>query len=335
MQRSGITFLTGDEGGMGDSAPAACTWDDGPDPVQGLVQALEVRRAVLARMAVQWGSAQTQDALRMQFTAAYLWHRYQVECVVKSVGGLHFQYAAPAPTKAVPVPFAAQQRALRAVLDCVRAEELHVPLALIQALGPANPTFENGMPAFSTPKEWFDSPGGRDRLDPFTAAYTVASLVFGALLHPQRVARLVTQEEVGDAGGGFGLYQMLAECVETVFPLPRPHSAPAPTPEQLAPYQRAAQRAFVDAVLSLKATAPHPMAHALVQLFLADLLPALRSSCAPGPPPGPPAPFHGSVPCPAAADLRERAHRTALENDLARGAPVKSFSPQVPMGSPI
>ncbi len=78
----------------GAAHPLANLWDNGPDPVEALVDTLAVRRIALDRFgesAVPEGTplAELEEVL----VPLYLHHRYQLQAAVKVIGGLEYAYA--------------------------------------------------------------------------------------------------------------------------------------------------------------------------------------------------------------------------------------------------
>ena len=115
----------------------------------------------------------------------YLYHRYQTEAVSKVVGGLNYTYAmrgdGQKPTEIV-AP-AEQRRALDALLRTIRPDFLRLPENIIRLI-PPHPV------AHERTRELFRLHTGMT-FDPLAAAETAAHQTIGAMLHPERAARLV------------------------------------------------------------------------------------------------------------------------------------------------
>ena len=78
----------------GAAHPFANLWDDGKNPVRGLVEALDVRRIALDRFGRRNLEAGRPLAeLEEVFVPLYLHHRYQVDAAVKMVGGTTYDHA--------------------------------------------------------------------------------------------------------------------------------------------------------------------------------------------------------------------------------------------------
>ncbi|MFD1469316.1 zinc-dependent metalloprotease [Hymenobacter caeli] len=181
--RQGYRFIP-DVGGY--AHPAANQWDDGPDPVAQLNQLMALRRHVLDGFSER---AIRPDAplatLQEVLVPIYLLHRYQVEAVAKSIGGVYFTHAlkndGQAPTQLVDP--AVQQQALAALLATIAPAALALPEALIAQI-PPRPV---GYPASRETFAGYTGP----TFDPLAAAEAAAAPPIAALLNPERAARLV------------------------------------------------------------------------------------------------------------------------------------------------
>lgn len=166
--------------------PASHQWDDGADPIDELVKLMSVRRKVLdgfSEKAIPAG--QPMATIGEVLVPIYLLHRYQIEAVAKSVGGLYFTHAVKndgqVPTKMVDP--ARQWKAFDALMATISPEALMLPDGLISKI-PPRPT---GYPASV---ETFTGHTG-PTFDPIAAAETAATETISSLLNPQRAARLV------------------------------------------------------------------------------------------------------------------------------------------------
>ncbi len=166
--------------------PASHQWDDGSNPIDELDKLMKVRRQVLDNFSEKAIPANApMSTLEEVLVPIYLLHRYQIEAVAKSIGGLYFTHAlkndGQAPTKMVdPVQ---QWRAFDALMATVSPEALGLPDNLIAKI-PPRPT---GFPASA---ETFSSYTG-PTFDPIAAAESAARETISSLLNPQRAARLI------------------------------------------------------------------------------------------------------------------------------------------------
>lgn len=183
----GLTFLTDqDARPLGSAHPATHLWDGGANAVDELDRMLKIRAKALSR----FGERNIADGrplatLEEVLVPMYLYHRYQVEAAAKVVGGLNYTYAVKGdgqkPTEIV-AP-AEQRRALDALLRTIRPDVLRLPESVIKLIPPHPSGFERT-------RELFRAHTGMT-FDPLAAAETAAHHTFGALLHPERAARLV------------------------------------------------------------------------------------------------------------------------------------------------
>ncbi len=176
---------------VGSAQPDGALWDDGPDAVAGLAHALEVRTIALANFGPDAlpAGAPLSD-LRRVIVPVYLFHRYEVEAVAKTVGGVTFNYAvkgdgAPA---ARPVGAAAQRRAVAALLDTLGPKVLDMPDNLIDQLSVGR----DGSADRQYDSEVFASPSA-PVFDISAAAGNAADITLGALLEPSRLGRVADQ----------------------------------------------------------------------------------------------------------------------------------------------
>ena len=173
-----------DVGGM--THPLSNQWDDGTNPIDQLDKLMAVRRHLLdifSEKAIPQGAPMA--TLEEVLVPIYLLHRYQVEAVAKSVGGLYFTHAlkndGQDPTKMVEP--AEQWRAFDALVNTITPDALALPETLIQKI-PPRPT---GYPATV---EIFRAHTG-PTFDPIAAAEAAADNTLSYLLNPERAARLI------------------------------------------------------------------------------------------------------------------------------------------------
>ncbi len=294
----------------GAAHPLANLWDNGSDPVKGLVQSLAVRRIALARFgesAVPEGTplAELEEVL----VPLYLHHRYQLLAAVKVIGGFEYAYALRGDGQ-VPTAFIdpeRQMRALEVVLSVLEPETLDLPESVLKVIPPPPP--ESG-----TNREIFR--GRSDpALDPLGAAATAADMVVTALLQPERAARLVDFHRRDPAQPG--LEAVLGVVIDRVF------DATAATAPRLEEIRRVVQNVTVDGLIRLSSNpAASPEVRARVDAALAALDTRLAG--------------------PAVVGADEAAHRAALATRIERyreralaPKPVPPAALQPPPGDPI
>ncbi|HYU30610.1 MAG TPA: zinc-dependent metalloprotease, partial [Thermoanaerobaculia bacterium] len=119
--RRGLVFLTDEDARPpGAANPRAVLWDNGPDPVEGLRHALEVRRIALSHFGehnIQPG--QPLALLQEVLVPLYFHHRYELDAALKMVGGVDYTYAVRGDGQSgqTPVEAKRQREALRVILE--------------------------------------------------------------------------------------------------------------------------------------------------------------------------------------------------------------------------
>lgn len=216
----GLRFVADENArAAGAAQPWGSLWDDGGDPVAELERMMTVRAAAVARFGPAALAPDEPAAnLRRKFVPVWLLHRYQVEAAAKLLGGVESSYAvgADAAGQGSAVAGAAQHKALTALLATLDPAALDVPEALIPALsagwsGDGDRQFEI---------EVMRTPGGTV-FDPLVAADVAAQVTLGAVLAPDRLARLADQHRRDAAIPGIG------ELAERLIGLAvRPPAAP-------------------------------------------------------------------------------------------------------------
>jgi len=135
--------------------------------------------------------------------------RYQVDAVSKIIGGVDFEYSVKGdpngfkPVKAIDTKM--QKRAFEALLSTLDAEYLEIPKSLLEQIPP--PAF-----GYQRDRETFKGKMG-SLFDPISAAEASANHSLKFLLNPQRLARLVYQNQKG-----LGLGDYLSHMTTHIFP---------------------------------------------------------------------------------------------------------------------
>ncbi|HKQ72175.1 MAG TPA: zinc-dependent metalloprotease [Blastocatellia bacterium] len=213
----------GDGRGVGTAHPLASVWDNGSDAIATLRHEMEVRRIGLKNFGLNnIAAGQPLSALEAKLLPLYLHHRYQLVAAAKSVGGLYFTYAiktanGPSPARFRDiVPAARQREALKAILDTIKVEELAIPQNILELIPPVATGFEGGT------AEYF---GRRTDpvFDPLGAATIAADLALGALLDPNRAARMIDFHAQNTANPDFK--EALDAIIAATWKTPSPQNA--------------------------------------------------------------------------------------------------------------
>jgi len=211
---SGLRYIDDPQGrGVGTAHPYASVWDNGTDPVASLTEVMRVRKVALERFgldALQPGEPTSR--LRAVIVPVYLYHRYQVNAAAKMIGGYDFHYAetGQANIGGAPVPADQQRGALSALVATLDPAVLDLPDRTLDLLTPPLVSFRGA----GAGAEYFPGETGA-MFDLLTAADTSASQTLGALLHPQRVARLIETERRDANALSYG--DVLREVEEALF----------------------------------------------------------------------------------------------------------------------
>lgn len=210
----GDRFLTDIDGRSPDSpTPWSSMWDNGPDPVAELVRLMDVRRVAIDNFGeAALNPGEPMAMLRRKFVLVWLLHRYQVDAAAKFVGGVDYAYtiAGDGQPAAKPVPAAAQNAAIEALMATLAPAALTVPNRLVGPLsaginGAANPQFDSEVFANA----------GAAVFDPLVAADVAAQATLGALLAPTRLTRV--HEQYRRDAGLPGLDTLLDRLVATTI----------------------------------------------------------------------------------------------------------------------
>jgi Met-zincin/Domain of unknown function (DUF5117) len=190
---SGLRYIDDPQGrGVGTAHPYASVWDNGTDPVAALIEVMRVRKVSLDRFGLGvLRDGEPTSRLRAVIVPVYLYHRYQVDAAAKMIGGYDFKYAETGQPggAGAPVPADQQRGALRTLVATLDPAVLDLPDRTLDLLTPPMISFRGA----GAGAEYFPGETGA-MFDLLTAADTAASQTLGALLHPQRVARLIETE---------------------------------------------------------------------------------------------------------------------------------------------
>ena len=166
--------------------PASHQWDDGADPIAELDKLMKIRRKALdsfSEKAIMKGAPMA--TIEEVLVPTYLIHRYQIEAVAKSVGGLYFTHAvkgdAQEPTKMVD-PMV-QWKAFDALMATITPDALALPDGLISKIPPRPTGYSSSVELFTG----FTGP----TFDPIAAASSAAAETLSSLLDAERAARLI------------------------------------------------------------------------------------------------------------------------------------------------
>lgn len=299
--QKGIRFLTDRDIGAG-TVPEVTQWLNGADAVAELQRVAGVRKVLLEKFnetAIQPG--EPMWLLNERLVPVYLHHRYALDAATKAVGGMEYTYALrgdnQAPTRVVAGD--KQRAALRELAAALQPAALAIPPRVVEMIPP--PPYGYGADAWS-----FGSPAGV-AFDPLAVARALASFIADGVLNPQRMARVISFHARN--AGTPSPDEVVRTLIDATFTAPESNAYNAAL-------QRVAQRAVVDALLTLASDARStPDARAVAEQHLARLADALAASQT------------------ATATLAVRDIRNWLERRIA--PPARSSNISLPPGTPI
>ena len=294
----------------GAAHPLSNLWDNGADPVAEFDNVMRVRRIALERFGTgNLPAGLALSELEQVLAPIYFYHRYQLDAVLKSVGGALYRHAlnGDGVARVSALDPARQRQALSSALAVLSPASLDLPEALLQLLAPTAPEYATSIESFGTRTA--------PVFDAMSAAATVAQQVFAGLLQRERCARLVDFKRRDDAQLGFE--DVLAALDGAVFPTRLSLNA------RHAELQRVVQETYIRELLRAAADQRTSPSVALrLEAHLEDLAGRLSSSASP--------------------DSKQRRHLALLARRVTRYMTRESDAPATlaapldpPPGSPI
>ena len=212
----GLIFITDfDSRAPGGAHPASHLWDSGTNAVEELNRIMALRAKALEsfsekKVRVGLPMSSMEDIL----VPVYMYHRYQTEAAVKTLGGLDYTYAVRGDGQKISqiVPGTEQRAALTALLATLDPKALAIPERLLRLLPPR----AHGYPRT---REDFRIRTGVT-FDALSAAESAADLTAGLLLHPERASRLVEYHARDQANPG--LAEVLDRLLSATWKSRRP-----------------------------------------------------------------------------------------------------------------
>lgn len=247
------------------SDPRTNLWDDAATPGEFLRHQLDVRRVAMGRFGERnIRPGEPLALLQERFVVLYFWHRFAINGLAKTIGGMEYAHAVRGDGQQAtrPVPAAAQRAALTQLLGALEPAELAIPDTVVTLLGPRPFGFGgNAVELF----------GSRTApaLDVYGAARTLAQMVVDAVLQRERAGRLAVARI--SRRGALSLGETIDSLVE------RGWRARAGESEREAALRRVVARAVADRLLALAADRDAaPDVRAMAELKIAALAPRAR-----------------------------------------------------------
>ena len=190
-----LLFITdGDSRAVDGAHPKAHLWDNGADAAAELEDMLRLRKTAIRNFSVD--NIRTDEpytVLEDVFVPLYLYHRYQTEAAVKSVGGVDYRYAVKGDMDSAPMVLLdpkVQLKALDAVLKTLDAGTLAIPEDKLSLFPPR-------AYGYNRTRESFNGNTGIT-FDPLGAVETASDMTLGLLLNPERMNRIVANHAIND-----------------------------------------------------------------------------------------------------------------------------------------
>ena len=278
------------------SDPRTSLWDDAATPYEFLQHQTAVRRVALARFGLRnIRVGEPVATLQERLAPLYFWHRFALNGVTKTLGGMTYSNAVrgDAQTATHPIAGAQQRAALSALLAALQPSELAIPDTVLALLGPRPSGYDGPVNNGNSPVgELF-----RGRTDPafdeLSAARTLAQMIVDGMLQRERAARLVTFASRGPS------MLTLGETIDSLVARTWNASDAGATPKMVA-LRRVSQRAVADRLLTLAADVDAlPEVRAMAEYQIGRLRTVAQQRNAVG-------------------DAMQRAHWTSIASDFAR-----------------
>ncbi|HEY4735365.1 MAG TPA: zinc-dependent metalloprotease, partial [Gemmatimonadaceae bacterium] len=268
--RKGFLFLS-DADARPDFAsdPRTNLWDDASTPMEFLRNEMAARRVAISRFGernIRVG--EPVALLQERFVPLYLMHRFALNSLTKTIGGMEYSNAVRGDNLQAtrPIDGATQRKALAALIAAMQPRELAIPDTVLTLLGPRPFSYQPYVELFGTRT--------RPAFDELGAARTLAQMIVDGILQRERAARVV----------GFATREpsplTLGEIIDA---LTADWLANSTGNTKLDALRRVAQRAVVDRLLLLAADKEAaPEVRAITDLKLAALRARARSLASSG-----------------------------------------------------
>jgi len=189
----GLLFISdADARNPGSAHAYASLWDNGRDAVTELQQMIKIRAAALKKFgAANLKQGRPWSDLQEILVPLYYFHRYQLTAAAKWIGGLKYDYSVKRnnqPARQTVMSGEDQARALKVVLSTLTPDFLKLSADLQSML----------LPKASEYRRTRESVNGSTGVafDVMALAEASAQHSLSVILHPQRLARLITQSAI-------------------------------------------------------------------------------------------------------------------------------------------
>ena len=205
---------------VGGAHPTAHLWDSGSDILAEFDTTMRVRSIALGNMGANTLPAGTPfSALAEILVPVFYLHRYQMEAVVKLIGGVNYAYVVKGEVDfegVTPVDADAQRAALDTLLSTLSTDELSVPADLAGLIAPKPLGYRRtreSPPSMTLPT-----------FDPVSVSEAVVDALVSMMLHPNRLARV--QQQAADDGSQLAVSELVNRLLDvTLFERRQPGMA--------------------------------------------------------------------------------------------------------------
>ncbi|PYP75608.1 MAG: hypothetical protein DMD35_21000 [Gemmatimonadetes bacterium] len=229
------------------SDPRTNLWDDAPEAMEFLRRQTAVRRTALSRFGLRnIRLGEPVATLQERLAPLYFWHRFALNAVTKTLGGMIYANAVRGDGQIAtrPIDGAHQRAALGALLAALEPAELAIPDSVLDLLGPRPSGYDGPVNNSNSPVEELFRGRADPAFDELSAARTLAQMIVDGILQRQRAARLVAFTSRAPH------MLTLAETIDSL--VARTWTQPGASPK-LAALRRVTQRAVADRLLALAA----------------------------------------------------------------------------------
>ena len=222
------------------SDPRVNLWDDASTAVEFMKHQADVRRVAIGRFGERnIRRGEPIALLQERFVPVYLMHRFAINSLAKTIGGMEYSNATRGDGLQAtrPIPGAQQRAALSQLMAALDSRELAIPDTVLTLLAPRPFTYAPYVELFSSRT--------RPAFDELGAARTLASMIIDAVLQKDRAGRLV--QFSARIPGQLSLGEAIDSLVSATW------NETVPRDTKLAALQRVTERALADRLMLLAA----------------------------------------------------------------------------------
>jgi hypothetical protein len=253
------------------SDPRTNLWDDAATAPEFLRHQTAVRRVALSRFGLRnIRVGEPVATLQERLAPLYFWHRFALNGVTKTLGGMTYANAIRGDDQAAtrPIDGATQRVALSALLAALQPAELAIPDTLLALLAPRPSGYGGPVNNSNSPVDELFRGRTDPAFDELSAARTLAQMIVDGILQRERAARLVAFASRGPN------MLTLSETIDSL--VARTWTQRAATPKLVA-LGRVTQRAVADRLLALAAdTGAAPEVRAMIEYQIMRLRPVAQ-----------------------------------------------------------